>query len=227
MLQLEYVRNQLSSAMLGITIDLDEKAESRIFADKRNASVYVKPHREISIDGRVIRVEAAPVHCSETRAYKGSRVLINNIEYTLAAWRRIVSRLPPSYSAWVQYCYGDSTAWECQLILSQHVWAAFLIQNKAAGSARMSKKVAKSMQQLTWLAIQDAKRLINTRVSSYTSADLARLTGVAADNWTHNYQPRWNVLKQIVVGLDRETLIHAEHEHRTEGRRNRDAALLV
>ncbi|MFW5407215.1 bacteriophage antitermination protein Q [Pectobacterium brasiliense] len=227
MLQLEYVRNQLSSAMLGIIIDSDEKAESRIFADKRNASVYAKPQREISIDGRVIRVDATPVHCSETRAYKGGRVLIKNIEYTLAAWRRIVSRLPQSYSAWIQYSYGDSTSWECQIILSQHVWSAFLIQQKAAGSARMSKKVASAMQQLTWLAIQDTKRLINTRVSSYTSADLARLTGVAPDNWTHNYQPRWNVLKQIVAGLDREALIHAEHEHRTARSRNRDAALPV
>lgn len=226
MLQFEYVRTSLSSALLCITVSRDEKPEeSRIFADKTNQSFQSKPMREIALDDRTIRVEATPVHASETRPYKGGKLLISAEAYRLAGWRRAVSLLPPAYESWVRYCYGDSLAFDHQVTLCHHVWSAFLVYQREIGAPRMSKKVKETIQRLVWLSVQESKTAVNRGVYSYTPAELSLLSGIAMDNWSHNYQPRWKALLQIVATLDREALIHAEQKHRDESRLRRSAAV--
>lgn len=226
MLQFEYVRTSLTSALLCVNSSRDKKRdESRVFADKTNQSFLARPMREIELDDRTIRVEATPVHCSETRPYKGGKLLISPEVYRLASWRRVVSLLPPAYESWVRYCYGDATIFEHQVMLCHHVWSAFLVYQREIGAPRMSKKTKEVIQRFVWLAVQESKGAVNRGVFSYESSDLAKLAGEALNNWIQNYQPRWTALLQIVATLDREALIHAEQKHRDERRLRRRSAV--
>ncbi|KON62789.1 phage antitermination protein Q [Komagataeibacter europaeus] len=228
MLQFDYVRTSLSSALLCITVQRDEKPdESRVFADKTNQSFQSKPMREIALDDRTIRVEATPVHCSETRPYKGGKLLINNNAYRMSSWRRVVSLLPPAYESWIRYCYGDSIVFGHQEILCHHVWSAFIVYQREVGAPRMSKKVKESLQRLVWLSVQESKKFVNRGAFAYVASDLALLLGVTPNNWNQCYQPRWKALLQIMVTLDREALIHAEQKHREESRLRRSSAVPV
>lgn len=227
MLQLEYVRAHLSSALLNITVPREKLEESRIFTDQRNQRFQSKPVREITLDDRTIRIEATPVHCSETRPYKGGKLLISPEAYKLSRWRRVVSLLPPSYESWVRYCYGDSINFDDQITLCHHTWSVFSVYQAEIGAPVMSKKVKATVQKLVWLAVQESKKIVNRGSGDYCAADLARLSGVSEPNWTNVYQPRWKALLQVLTALDREALIHAEQEHRSETRLCRSASVLM
>lgn len=227
MLQLEWVREHLNKALLNIILPRENSSGSRIYPEKRDAQIYTKPTREIELEKKTITVPIDPMHCTEGRKYKGSRVLVSPEMYALASWRRAVMLLPPSYQAWTRYCYGDSTAFDGQITICTHVWAAFQIYQHEIGAPRMSKKIEEAIQRLVWLALQERKQFLTRGQYRYCSADLARLCGVSPDNWAHNYQPRWAALMKITERLDREALIYAEQEQRTESRMRRYSAVSV
>ena len=216
MLNVGYVRLNLSSALLDITPARNHQIAAVGGSIRGRESFYQRPTRRINFDGHSVVVAAEPVRCSETRSYKGSKVLIAPEAYEMASWRRAVSLLPASYQAWTRYCYGDSLDFNDQILLCHHTWSAFLVYQKEIGAPRMGKSVKATMQRFVWLAIQESKYVANNRTTSYTSAELALLAKVTPQNWNGNYQPRWEALLQVIEGLDREALTYADQKHRTE-----------
>lgn len=227
MLQLEFVRTHLISALLNVSIPRDQPEESRIFSDMRNQSYQSKPMREIAFEDRTIRIEATPMYCSETRPYKGGKLLISPEAYRLASWRRVVSALPPFYESWIRYCYGDSTNFKHQIALCHHAWSVFSVYQTEIGAPAMSKKVKDTVQKLVWLCVQESKKMINRGIGDYSAKDLAKLCDVTESNWSRVYQPRWKALLQVVTALDKEALIHAEQEHRADAHIRRSTSMPV
>lgn len=218
-MQLEFVRANLSSALLNVPPSRNHQIASMGGSISGSQCYLVRPTRKISFENYEVTVDADPVRCSETRSYKGSKILITPEAYELASWRRVVSLLPETYQAWTRYCYGDVLNFNDQIIICQHAWAAFLAYQAEIGAKRMSKKITALFQKLVWLAVQDSKSFMNRREYAYGSADLAKLTGLTVENWCGNYQPRWSALLQVIEVLDQEALMYADQQHRTESDR--------
>lgn len=220
MLQLNYVRNRLTIALLGIYKPKANQLASIGGSIQGEQKFRAKPTREISFgENHSITVPAEAIRCCEVRSYKGSSVLLTPEAFEYSAWRRAVNKLPDTYQAWIRYCYGDSILFPDQIVLCHHVWSAFLVYQREIGAPKMSKKIKTLMQSLVWLSVQESKLITNRGVGKYDATALSTLSGLSAPNWNQNYQFRWFALLQIGAALDREALTHVEQAHRAEDSR--------
>ncbi|WP_218833037.1 bacteriophage antitermination protein Q [Serratia fonticola] len=217
-MQVSYVRLNLCSALLNTTLPgSNQIAEMGGSIRGDNEAYQRRPTRKIALDDdHSIVVAAEPVRCSETRSYKGSKILISPEAYEMASWRRAVSLLPTTYQVWTRYCYGDSLAFEDQTLICLHTWSAFQVYQTEIGAPRMSKKVKAMIQRFVWLAVQVSKKIANWQPVTYSATELALLAGVTAQNWSMNYQTRWEALLQVIEVLDQEALTYAAQKYRTE-----------
>lgn len=218
-MQVSYIRRNLCSALLNTTLPgRNQLAQMGGSVRGVNDSYQRHPTRKIALDDdHSVVVAAEPVRCSETRSYKGSKILISPGTYEMASWRRAVSLLPTSYQAWTRYCYGDSLAFDDQTLICIHAWSAFQVYQTEIGARRMGKKTKTMMQRFVWLAVQVSKKIANRQPVTYSEKELALLAGVTAQNWSMNYQPRWEALLQVIEVLDREALTYAAQKYRAEG----------
>jgi hypothetical protein len=218
-MQVSYVRLNLCSALLNTALPgSNQIAEMGGSIRGDNEAYQRRPTRKIALDDdHSIVVAAEPVRCSETRSYKGSKILISPEAYEMASWRRAVSLLPISYQVWTRYCYGDSLAYDGQTLICLHAWSAFQVYQTEIGAPRMNKNTKTMMQRFVWLAVQVSKKIANWQPVDYDTTKLAALAGVAVDNWINNYQPRWEALLEVIEVLDREALTYAAQKYRSEG----------
>ena len=207
MLQLNYVRNELTSALLSYS----KAARNQIVVMAENATaarLSKRPVRELIIDGSTtIEIDVETVRFSEGRRYKTSSIPVSPAIFSQVAWRKALHTLSPQYNAWLSYCYGDTVNFQQQEILTAHIWFCLNVYQKEQGLPAMSSKTARNLRGLAWLSVQEAKNFINRGEYRYSNEELSQLCGVKWPNWRKQYQPRWDIIQQCNIQLDKEALI--------------------
>lgn len=210
MLQLNYVRNELTAALLSYS----KAARNQIVVMAENAAATrasKRPVRELVIDAKtIIEIDAETVKCSEGRRYKTSSIPVSPAIFSQVAWRKALHKLSPQYNAWLSYCYGDAVNFEQQEILTRHIWFCLNVYQKEHGLPAMSPKMARNLRGLAWLSVQEAKNFINRGEYRYSNEELSQLCGVKWPNWRKQYQKRWDIIQQCNIQLDKEALIDVQ-----------------
>jgi len=215
MLQLNFVRESLTAALL----DTSKSGCNQIVALAERAMsstrFTARPTREIAIDEKnTVVVEAEPVRCTAGKKFKTSSLPVTPAIFSQVSWRKAIHKLSVPYSAWLNYCYGDSLSFEHQQVLTVHVWSALQVYQYAETMPKMSAKVEKNLKALAWLSIQEAKSFINRGECRYKQEELSHLCGVSYDVWKKTYKQRWEAILACSIQLDREALIHVEQLRR-------------
>ncbi len=214
-MQLNYVRDELTSALLSYS-----KAErNQIVAMAERATPASRftgrAMRAVEIDNTVILVESDVISCTEGRRYKTSTIPVSPAIFHQVSWRQAIHRLVQPYSAWLNYCYGDSLNFQHQEILTAHIWFSLNVYQTEKKMPAMSNKTQRNLKALVWLAIQEAKNFINRGEYKYSPEELSVLCGVTWENWRKQYQKRWDVIQQCSAQLDREALINVSQLRET------------
>lgn len=221
MLQLNYVRDELTAALLEIAqtgrnqiVTMAERAGS--------SNRYTgRPKREIAFGGDVsVVVDAEPVRCAAGKRFKTSSLPVSPAIFRQVSWRLAMHRMPAASQAWLNYCYGDSLAFEAQKTLVTYVWEQLGTEIKKSGLPKMSSKTSSAVKALMWLAVQESKFFLSRGIFRYTPEELSRLCGVSWDNWRKHYQRRWDLMLESISQLDNEALIDVE-KHRKSACCNR------
>lgn len=144
-----------------------------------------------------------PVPGKQSHAKGTSIPQVIPVEFSTASWRRAIAKLEDAESAWVKWNYLHETDFSLQTIIVQHGWQLF---SETIKGRRMAGKTKEKLKALIWLAAQDVKEQLAGR-ETYLSEELAAFSGVAPDNWTHNYRDYWHAMKGVFFGLDRDSLI--------------------
>ncbi|WP_316435013.1 bacteriophage antitermination protein Q [Klebsiella pasteurii] len=202
---LQYVRQQLIVA----TADLSGATKGQLVAFAENAQFAAtarsrgrkKVYSEVK--QRMVNPDGPPMSGSQSRAKGSAITLVLPVEYSTASWRRALLSLEEHQKAWLLWNYSDNIRWEHQETITRWAWEQF--SEKLAG-VRIAKKTVDRLRQLIWLAAQDVKEQMAGR-ETYLSEELAAFSGVAPDNWTHNYRDYWHAMKGVFFGLDRDSLI--------------------
>lgn len=214
-MQLNYVRDELTSALLSYSKAGRNQIVAMAERAAPNTRFTTRAMREVEINNTVILVEAETVHCTEGRRYKTSTIPVSPMIFSQVAWRQAVRRLHPQYSAWLNYCYGDSVEFQHQEILTAHIWFCLGIYQAENKMPAMSSKTKRNLKALAWLAAQEAKSFINRGEYRYKPEELSSLCGVTWENWRKNYQKRWDVIQHCCAQLDREALINVSQLRQT------------
>lgn len=210
MLQLNYVRDSLTAALLAYS--KEERNQIVAMSEMAGASkkFLEKPVREIDIDGAVIIVEAEPVSYHEGKRYKTSTLPVSPAIFSQVSWRLAMHQLPEPYLAWLSYCYGDDLTFDRQTVLSVYLWNALKVYQAENKLPKMNSTTEKKLRALAWLAIQETKNLVNRGAFKYSQNELSQLCGISHDAWRQNHKERWEALLSSCRQLDREALIHVD-----------------
>ncbi|WPH99941.1 bacteriophage antitermination protein Q [Klebsiella pneumoniae] len=155
------------------------------------------------VTGKKIMLRNPPVPGKQSHAKGTSIPQVIPVEFSTASWRRAIAKLEDTESAWVKWSYLHETDFSLQTSIVQHGWLQFCEKIKGR---RIAGKTKEKLKALIWLAAQDVKEQLAGR-ETYLSEELAAFSGVAPDNWTHNYRDYWHAMKGVFFGLDRDSLI--------------------
>ncbi|HDI3035772.1 TPA: antiterminator [Cronobacter turicensis] len=205
----EYIRQQLIVALA----DLSGSTKGQMVAFAENALLITKRYKRKQLKvtdpetGELMAVWNEPVPGVQSRA-KGSHIpLVLPVEYATASWRRAVLALEPHETAWLMWCYGANARYAYQMEIVRCGWEAF---NAGLVKKRLAGKTLERLRALIWLAAQDVKReLRDGKDACYQAFELAALTGVKADNWSHNYSAYWYAMRENYKGMDEAALLRA------------------
>lgn len=216
MLQLNYVRDELTAALL----DISTKGRNQIvaMAERTTASsrFTVRPKREIALgEDTVVVVEAEPVRFTAGKKFKTSSIPVTPAVFRQISWRMAMQRLPAPSRAWLSYCYGDCLSYNHQITLVEHIWKKVTAHIKENNLPEMNKKTEKNLKALSMLAVQEAKYFLSHEKYRYTQEALSQLCGVSWGNWRLRYKSRWELMLQSILQLDNEALIHVERLRKT------------
>lgn len=211
MLQLNYVRDELTAALL----DISSNGRNQIVAMAERAATStrfnLRPEREIALSGdAVVVVEAEPIRFTAGKKFKTSSMPVTPAVFRQISWRIAMHRLPAASQAWLNYCYGDSLVFDGQTILVAHVWQALESQIKESRLPKMSGKTAQHLKALALLAVQETKYFLSREEYRYSQEELSQLCGVSWDNWRQRYQKRWELMLHSIIQLDSEALTHVD-----------------
>lgn len=199
----EFIRQQLIIA----TADLSGSTKGQLQAWLEDAQFDTKtyprkkPRVLDEVSGKMITLDNPPIPGKQSRA-KGSHIpLVLPVEFVMASWRRAVLAREKHESAWLMWCYADSTAYAHQVEIVGWGWEAMI-----AGLAgkRVAGKTFKLLRSLVWLAAQDVKQELRyTADRCYKAQELAQLAGVSKSTWSESYAGYWAALRGHFLKLDR------------------------
>lgn len=142
------------------------------------------------------------VIASETRPKKKSSVPLGPLAFQDARIVREVGLLAPEHQHWIRYAYADSTAWDDESGATVALWARYEPQ-----LGKVLAKTRKAAQGLAHLAVQNAKRVINTDGKVlHTPGRVRELLGVTEANWDKHWSARWQALNEAAAAMDRDAL---------------------
>lgn len=202
--QLEFIRQQLIVAMR----DLSGATKGQLQAWLENAQYDTKRYKRKKLrardpeTGKMVTLNNPPVPGKQSMA-KGTAIpLVLPVEYSTASWRRALLALDDVQKSWLLWCYGENIRWEHQEAITRRAWNEF---SQQLTGKRVAKKTMDRLRQLIWLAAQDVQSELTGR-KVYQQQGLAKLVGVKADNWSHNFADYWRGMKAIFQDLDCEAL---------------------
>lgn len=208
-----YVRPRLFFVFNVVTKSKPEKRPILRNIDARDPKNFRRSMRKIIIDGDEIKIPAQTTHVTETRRYKGSSILISDLNFTYLSWSYAVRELNTPYFEWISYCYGNNLDFDYQVVICRHVWMMFETYIKLQ-KKRIRKNTIKILRSLTWLAVQSAVYKIKTDDDFYDRKTLAKLIEKSNTTWRENYSQYWQLLLNVCYKLDWESLINVDRKQR-------------
>lgn len=202
---LQYVREEIALA----TADFSGRTKGQLVALVEQLQFtnerYPRKRQYVvdEVTGKKIMLRNPPVPGKQSHAKGTSIPQVIPVEFSTASWRRAIAKLEDAESAWVKWNYLHETDFSLQTIIVQHGWQLF---SETIKGRRMAGKTKEKLKALIWLAAQDVKEQLAGR-ETYLSEELAAFSGVAPDNWTHNYRDYWHAMKGVFFGLDSDSLI--------------------
>ncbi|MHC7627790.1 bacteriophage antitermination protein Q [Klebsiella pneumoniae] len=202
---LQYVREEIALA----TADFSGRTKGQLVALVEQLQFtnerYPRKRQYVvdEVTGKKIMLRNPPVPGKQSHAKGTSIPQVIQVEFSTASWRRAIAKLEDTESAWVKWSYLHETDFSLQTSIVQHGWLQFCEKIKGR---RIAGKTKEKLKALIWLAAQDVKEQLAGR-ETYLSEELAAFSGVAPDNWTHNYRDYWHAMKGVFFGLDRDSLI--------------------
>ncbi|HBQ5645173.1 TPA: antiterminator [Klebsiella variicola] len=202
---LQYVREEIALA----TADFSGRTKGQLVALVEQLQFtnerYPRKRQYVvdEVTGKKIMLRNPPVPGKQSHAKGTSIPQVSPVEFSTASWRRAIAKLEDTESAWVKWSYLHETDFSLQTSIVQHGWLQFCEKIKGR---RIAGKTKEKLKALIWLAAQDVKEQLAGR-ETYLSEELAAFSGVAPDNWTHNYRDYWHAMKGVFFGLDRDSLI--------------------
>ena len=165
-----------------------------------------------------ITVAAEPVRYHVGKSFKQSSMLLTELDFMTASWRRAIEQLNKEESAWLHYCYGSKLNYKNDVIICQWLWLDFLIEHSRAGFKKMKSPTKKIMHKLTYYGIQEVKsEILRDEQSNEQERDehISFLLGVSVDSWRKDYKKRWLLMKSRCMHLNDTALLNAA-EKRSE-----------
>ncbi|EKZ6354403.1 antiterminator [Klebsiella aerogenes] len=202
---LQYVREEIALA----TADFSGRTKGQLIALVEQLQFtnerYPRKRQYVvdEVTGKKIMLRNPPVPGKQSHAKGTSIPQVIPVEFSTASWRRAIAKLEDTESAWVKWSYLHETDFSLQTSIVQHGWLQFCEKIKGR---RIAGKTKEKLKALIWLAAQDVKEQLAGR-ETYLSEELAAFSGVAPDNWTHNYRDYWHAMKGVFFVLDRDSLI--------------------
>lgn len=202
---LQYVREEIALA----TADFSGRTKGQLIALVEQLQFtnerYPRKRQYVvdEVTGKKIMLRNPPVPGKQSHAKGTSIPQVIPVEFSTASWRRAIAKLEDTERAWVKWSYLHETDFSLQTSIVQHGWLQFCEKIKGR---RIAGKTKEKLKALIWLAAQDVKEQLAGR-ETYLSEELAAFSGVAPDNWTHNYRDYWHAMKGVFFGLDRDSLI--------------------
>ncbi|CZW82807.1 phage antitermination protein Q [Enterobacter hormaechei] len=183
-----------------------------------------KPTRTIRLGDNAsdeITIAAEPVRYHVGKSFKQSSMLLTELDFMTASWRRAIEQLNSEETAWLHYCYGSKQNYKNDVIICQWLWLDFLIEHSRAGFKKMKAPTKALMRKLTYYGIQQVKceifRDLHDAEFDGQERDehISSLLGVSIDSWHKDYKKRWLLMKSRCMHLNDTALLNAA-EKRSE-----------
>lgn len=126
---------------------------------------------------------------------------LRQLDYAFITHR--VAQLPAEQVAWVRYAYTRDCEWEFEEAIALAVWQQVV---ERLTPSMPGNRLPKVMEGLTYLVMQDCRRRSNTGRGLHSNAKLQKLTGIGASNWSRDWTPRIQVIREIIREIDHAAL---------------------
>nr|WP_233168599.1 bacteriophage antitermination protein Q [Enterobacter hormaechei] len=203
----------LQRGILEVQLEQLRLASSDRFTDKPTRTICIGDTESYEVS-----VPAEPVRYHVGKSFKRSSMLLTELDFMTASWRRAIEQLNSEETAWLHYCYGCKPNYKNDVIICQWLWLDFLIAHSRAGFKKMKAPTKKIMQKLTYYGIQEVKSEIlrdEQRDEQDRDEHISFLLGISVDSWRKDYKKRWLLMKSRCMHLNDTALLNAA-EKRSE-----------
>lgn len=206
----------LQRGILEVQLEQLRLASSDRFTDKPTRTICIG-----DTESYLLSVPAEPVRYHVGKSFKQSSVLLTELDFMTASWRRAIEQLNNEETAWLHYCYGCKQNYKNDVIICQWLWLDFLIEHSRAGFKKMKTPTKLLMRKLIYYGIQQVKcevfRDLHDADFDGKERDehISSLLGVSIDSWHKDYKKRWLLMKSRCMHLNDTSLLNAA-EKRSE-----------
>ncbi|HFN4143853.1 TPA: bacteriophage antitermination protein Q [Enterobacter hormaechei] len=203
----------LQRGILEVQLEQLRLASSDRFTDKPTRTICIGDSESYELS-----VPAEPIRYHVGKSFKQSSMLLTELDFMTASWRRAIEQLNSEETAWLHYCYGCKPNYKNDVIICQWLWLDFSIAHSRSGFKKMKAPTKKIMQKLTYYGIQEVKSEI-LRDEQWDEQDrdehISFLLGISVDSWRKDYKKRWLLMKSRCMHLNDTALLNAA-EKRSE-----------
>ncbi|HIB8408419.1 TPA: bacteriophage antitermination protein Q [Enterobacter hormaechei] len=203
----------LQRGILEVQLEQLRLASSDRFTDKPTRTICIGESESYELS-----VPAEPIRYHVGKSFKQSSMLLTELDFMTASWRRAIEQLNSEETAWLHYCYGCKPNYKNDVIICQWLWLDFLIAHSRSGFKKMKAPTKKIMQKLTYYGIQEVKSEILRDVQrdeQDRDEHISFLLGISVDSWRKDYKKRWLLMKSRCMHLNDTALLNAA-EKRSE-----------
>lgn len=203
----------LQRGILEVQLEQLRLASSDRFTDKPTRTICIGDSESYELS-----VPAEPIRYHVGKSFKQSSMLLTELDFMTASWRRAIEQLNSEETAWLHYCYGCKPNYKNDVIICQWLWLDFLIAHSRSGFKKMKAPTKKIMQKLTYYGIQEVKSEILRDVQrdeQDRDEHISFLLGISVDSWRKDYKKRWLLMKSRCMQLNDTALLNAA-EKRSE-----------
>ncbi|ENL7643619.1 phage antitermination protein [Enterobacter hormaechei] len=203
----------LQRGILEVQLEQLRLASSDRFTDKPTRTICIGDSESYELS-----VPAEPIRYHVGKSFKQSSMLLTELDFMTASWRRAIEQLNSEETAWLHYCYGCKPNYKNDVIICQWLWLDFLIAHSRSGFKKMKAPTKKIMQKLTYYGIQEVKSEIlrdEQRDEQDRDEHISFLLGISVDSWRKDYKKRWSLMKSRCMHLNDTALLNAA-EKRSE-----------
>ncbi|WP_368933097.1 bacteriophage antitermination protein Q [Citrobacter sp. RHB21-C01] len=203
----------LQRGILEVQLEQLRLASSDRFTDKPTRTICIGDSESYELS-----VPAEPIRYHVGKSFKQSSMLLTELDFMTASWRRAIEQLNSEETAWLHYCYGCKPNYKNDVIICQWLWLDFLIAHSRSGFKTMKAPTKKIMQKLTYYGIQEVKSEIlrdEQRDEQDRDEHISFLLGISVDSWRKDYKKRWLLMKSRCMHLNDTALLNAA-EKRSE-----------